>query len=126
MTLKEKYYKWRNKIVVILVILLCMSQCSTCMNANVYRYRMAKQEIVVDSLQHDLDSLKVQYKSMKDSLSYELEKSRIMQEGAKHALNESRAIIQVVKKANGDLASANKKMAEHIIEQSDSIKHSIK
>lgn len=126
MTLKEKYYKWRNKIVVILVVLLCMSQCSTCVNTNVHRYRTIKQEMVIDSLRCSLDSIRVQYKYMKDSLSYELEKSRIMQEGTKHALNESRAIIQVVKKANGDLASANKKMAEHIIEQSDSIKHSTK
>lgn len=126
MTLKEKYCKWRNKIVVILAVLLCMSQCSTCVNTNVYRYRIAKQEIVVDSLQHDLDSLRVQYKSMKDSLSYELEKSRIMQEGTKHALCESRAIIQVVKKANDNLSTTNKKMAEHIMEQSDSIKQNAK
>lgn len=126
MTLKEKYYKWRNKIVVILVVLLCMSQCSTCVNTSVHRYRTIKQENVIDSLRCSLDSMRVQYKSMKDSLSYELEKSRIMQEGAKHALNESRAIIQVVKKANDNLSTTNKKMAEHIMEQSDSIKQNAK
>lgn len=126
MTLKEKYCKWRNKIVVILAVLLCMSQCSTCVNTSMHRYRTLKQEMVIDSLQHDLDSLKVQYKSMKDSLSYELEKSRIIQEGTKHALCESRAVIQVVKKANDNLSTTNKKMAEHIMEQSDSIKQNAK
>lgn len=122
MTLKDRFLKWRTKIIAILVVLLCMCQCSTCINTSIQKYQRYQYEQTIDSLQTALDSTRFVYKVETDSLKNEIEKSQIRQSSMNCELKSARITIKTVQESNKNLTSANQEMVKQITKQVDTIK----
>lgn len=66
--IKEFFNKYKNYILIILLVFLALKSCKTCTLQNRYKYQEIQKEFLIDSMQSIIDNYENNNKYLKDTI----------------------------------------------------------
>lgn len=109
MTFKEFYKKYINYIVIVLIGMVMIKGCQCCNKDRQMVYKSSQYEIIIDSLNNNIDSLSKEIDALKDTNVLYINEIKNLTKNNK-SLNEAN---RYYRNTNNTLVNTNKKLTEN-------------
>lgn len=101
--MKKFFEKYKNIIVVVLFVLLCMTKCSSCMDRRASQFENVALLGQIDSIKNINDRVVIEKRFEIDSLQHVIDVQRSEIDGLKNVLQNSKATTNRLWEANKQL-----------------------